>query len=129
MEKEFSKNTHELQDKDSIGRVQIADEVVAAIAGLAATEVKGVAALEGNITKELMSRVSRNKLTKGVKVAVSGKEVKIHLAIMMEYGYNIPATCSKTQDKVKSAVENMTGLKVTDVDIRIAGVDMQKGNR
>lgn len=119
----------ELYDKDGVGKIQIADEVVAAIAGLAATEVKGVAALESGITHELMNKVSRNRLAKGVKVLVDGKEVKIRLAIMMEYGYNIPATCSKTQDKVKSAVENMTGLTVTDVDIRIASVDMQKGNR
>ena len=126
MEKELGRSTYILQDEEGRGRVQIADDVVAVIAGMAATEVKGVAAMAGNITNEIMAKVGRKNLSKGVKVSVNGKRVKISLAIMMEYGYNIPGTCSKVQERVKSAVENMTGLTVTDIDIRIASVDMQK---
>ena len=126
MEKDYNRNTYVLQDDEHKGMVQIADDVVAVIAGLAATEVKGVAAMAGNITNEIMSKVGRKNLSKGVKISVNGNRVKIALAIMMEYGYNIPGTCSKVQDRVKSAVENMTGLTVTDVDIRIASVEMQK---
>ena len=126
MEKEYSRNTYVLQDDEHKGMVQIADDVVAVIAGLAATEVKGVAAMAGNITNEIMSKVGRKNLSKGVKISVNGNRVKIALAIMMEYGYNIPGTCSKVQDRVKNAVQNMTGLTVTDVDIRIASVEMRK---
>lgn len=126
MEKEYNRNTYVLQEDDKKGSVQIADDVVAVIAGLAATEVKGVAAMAGNITNEIMSMTGKRNLAKGVKISVSDGKVKIALAIMMEYGYNIPGTCSKVQEKVKSAVENMTGLIVTDIDIRIAGVEMQK---
>ena len=82
--------------------------------------------MAGNITNEIMSKAGRKNLSKGVKISVSGNRVKIALAIMMEYGYNIPGTCSKVQDRVKTAVENMTGLTVTDVDIRIASVEMRK---
>ena len=126
MEKEYNRNTYVLQDDDNKGSVQIADDVVAVIAGLAATEVKGVAAMAGNITNEIMSKVGRKNLSKGVKISVNGNRVKIALAIMMEYGYNIPGTCSKVQDRVKNAVQNMTGLTVTDVDVRIASVEMRK---
>ena len=126
MEKEFNRSTYVLLEDEKKGTVQVADDVVAVIAGLAATEVKGVAAMAGNITNELMSKVGRKNLAKGVKVAVNGKRVKVALAIMMEFGYNIPGTCSKVQERVKSAIENMTGLTVTDVDIRIASVDMKK---
>ena len=126
MEKEYNRNTYVLQDDDNKGSVQIADDVVAVIAGLAATEVKGVAAMAGNITNEIMSKVGRKNLSKGVKISLNGNRVKIALAIMMEYGYNIPGTCSKVQDRVKNAVQNMTGLTVTDVDIRIASVEMRK---
>lgn len=126
MEKDYNRNTHVLQDDDNKGVVQIADDVVAMIAGLAATEVKGVAAMAGNITNEVMHKTGKKNLSKGVKVSVNGKRVKISLAIMMEFGFNIPGTCSKVQDRVKSAVENMTGLEVTDVDIRIASVEMRK---
>lgn len=128
MEREADRNTYVLQEDESIGTVKIADDVVAMIAGLAATEVEGVAAMAGNVSNELMSRVGMKKLSKGVKVDVLDKHVTVDLAIMMEYGYNIPATCQKVQMKVKTAIENMTGLQVTDVNIRIAGVNMQKGN-
>ena len=126
MEKDFNRSTYVLLEDEKKGTVHVADDVVAIIAGLAATEVKGVAAMAGNITNELMSKVGRKNLAKGVKVAVNGKRVKVALAIMMEFGYNIPGTCSKVQERVKSAIENMTGLTVTDVDIRIASVDMKK---
>ncbi|MBP3352286.1 MAG: Asp23/Gls24 family envelope stress response protein [Lachnospiraceae bacterium] len=122
MEREIDKKNVILQNDENKGQVQIADDVVAMIASLAATEVKGVHALAGNITNELMSKVGVKKLTKGVKVEVVENNVTINLAVTMEYGYNIPSTCTKVQDKVKTAVENMTGLNCTDVNIRIIGV-------
>lgn len=126
MEKDNDKSIYVLQDEESIGAVQIADDVVAMIASLAATEVDGVSALVGNITNELMSKVGMKNLTKGVKVEVIEKRVKVDLAVTMEYGFNIPQTCGKVQEKVKTAIENMTGLEVMDVNIRIAGVNMAK---
>lgn len=126
MEKEIDREIYTLQENEEIGAVQIADDVVAMIAGIAATEVEGVSAMAGNITNELMSKVGMKSLTKGVKVAVLNKVVTVELALMMEYGYNIPGTCQKVQEKVKTAIENMTGLDVADINIRIAGVTMQK---
>lgn len=82
--------------------------------------------MAGNATNELMSKVGVKSLKKGVKVDVIDKVVAVDLALIMEYGYNIPATSQKVQDKVKNAIENMTGLEVSDVNIRIAGVNMQK---
>ena len=76
----------------------------------------------GNITNELMSRVGMKKLAKGVKVEMSQKKVYVDLAVIMEYGYNIPATCQKVQSKVQTTIENMTGLEVANVNIRITGV-------
>ena len=125
MGKETVKNTYVLQEDENIGTVQIADEVVAIIASLAATEVEGVSSMAGNITNELMSKVGMKKLTKGVKVMVLDGSVVVDLAVTMEYGYNIPATCQKVQTKVKNAIENMTGLTCNDVNIRIAGVKVK----
>ena len=123
MEREIDKKNLVLKEDESIGTVQIADDVVAMIASLATTEVDGVSAMAGNITNELMSKVGVKNLTKGVKVEVQDKNVTVDLAVTMEYGYNIPATC---QQKVKNAIENMTGLTCSDVNIRIAGVNMKK---
>ena len=128
MEKEIDKKNLVLREDESIGTVQIADDVVAMIASLAATEVDGVSAMAGNVTNELMSKVGVKSLTKGVKVEVLDKNVTVDLTVTvtMEYGYNIPATCQAVQQKVKNAIENMTGLTCSDVNIRIAGVNMKK---
>ncbi len=115
-----------LNGDNALGSVQIADDVVGIIAGLAATEVDGVSAMAGNITNELMSRVGYKSLTKGVKTEIIAGQVSVELSLTMDYGYNIPDTCAKVQDKVKTTIENMTGLIVADVNIRIAGVDLKK---
>ena len=107
-----------------LGEVKIADEVVAIIAGLAATEVEGVSSMAGNITNELVSKLGMKNLSKGILVEVMENEVKVDVAINIAYGYSIPDVSAKVQDKVKSAIENMTGLTVAVVNVRIASVDM-----
>ena len=114
-----------ISEGNGIGSVKVADDVVAMIASLAATEVQGVSAMVGNITNELMSKVGMKKLTKGVKVDTIDNVVTVDLTVIMEYGYNIPKTSKLVQDKVKNAIETMTGLTVSDVNVRITGVKMQ----
>ena len=120
------RNTHILYEKDKSGEVQIADEVVAIIAGLAATEVEGVDSMAGNITNELVGKLGMKNLSKGVKVTVTEEHVSVDLSLNMKYGYSIPAVSEKVQDKVKTAIENMTGLTVLEVNIKIAGVNMDE---
>ena len=110
-----------------VGTVQIADDVIAMIASLAAAEVEGASSLAGNITNEKMSKVAMKKLTRGVRVSTKDNVVTIDLAIVMEYGYNIPETCKKVQEMVQNSIETMTGLTVSDVNIRIASVNLPKG--
>lgn len=126
MEKETKRNTYVLPGKVELGSVRIADDVVAVIAGLAATEVEGISAMAGNITNELMSKVGVKNLAKGVRVEIIGQNVKVAISLIIDYGVNIPATSGKVQERVKSTIENMTGLTVTNVNVRIAGVDMNK---
>jgi uncharacterized alkaline shock family protein YloU len=120
------RNTHTIQADNNIGEVQIADEVVAIIAGLAATEVEGVASMAGNITNELISKLGMRNLSKGVRVEVVDNNVNVELALNLDYGYSIPKTSEMVQERVKTAIENMTGLNVMEVNIRIAGVNMDK---
>ena len=111
--------------EDNLGEVHVADEVVAIIAGLAATEVEGVASMAGNITNELVSKLGMKNLSKGVKVEVAEKTVSVEVALNISYGYSIPEVSEKVQEKVKSAIETMTGLSVAIVNVRIATVDMK----
>ena len=118
------KDSYTAYDAGQIGTVQIADEVVAIIAGLAATEVEGVNSMAGNITNELVGKLGMKNLSKGVKVNVQDGTVGVDLNLNIKYGYAIPEVCSKVQDKVKSAIENMTGLSVSGINIGIAGVNL-----
>ena len=110
--------------EDNLGEVNIADEVVTIIAGLAATEIDGVSSMAGNITNELVSRLGRQNLAKGVKVDVVDGSVTVDVALNIAYGYAIPDISAKVQEKVKTAIETMTGLEVNAVNVRIASVDM-----
>ena len=119
------RNIYTIRDDSSMGEVKIADEVVGIIAALAATEVEGVASMAGNITNELISRLGMKNLSKGVKVDVLEGVVTVSLALNMKYNYSIMDVSAKVQEKVKSAVENMTGLEVADVNVKVAGVEME----
>jgi uncharacterized alkaline shock family protein YloU len=107
---------------EDIGQVQIADEVIAVIAGLASTEVDGVVKMSGNITNEIVSMLGMKNLSQGVKVDINGEEVEVKLSLILRYGISIPRTSKEVQEKVKNAIETMTGLTVTNVHIRIAGI-------
>lgn len=121
-----SKNIYTVDGVGKIGSIKVADDVVAMIGALAAMEVDGVHSMASNMSGEILSRVGIPSMAKGAKVEIRNKRVRVSLAIVVEYGYNIPATCQYVQSKVKSAIENMTGLEVVDVNIRIAGVNVEK---
>ena len=123
MEKDENQTGYTLEN-GNMGQVQIADEVVAIIAGLAATEVEGVASMAGNITNELVSKLGKKSLSKGIRV--KDGIVNVNVALNIAYGYSVPKTCKKVQEKVKAAIENMTGLEVEKVDIQIANVSISK---
>ena len=124
MAEQETRNTHKVYENDTIGEVRIADEVVAIIAGLAATEVDGEDSMAGNITNELVGKLGMKILSKGVKGDVTEEHVSVDLSLNIKYGYNIPEVSERVQERVKSAIENMTGLTVLDVNVKIAGVNM-----
>ncbi len=108
------------------GEVKIADDVIAAIAGMAATEIEGVAYMSGNITKEIIGKLGIKNLSRGVVIRIEEGKVHVGLSIVIRYGYSIPKTSGTIQEKVKSAIEGMTGLPVERVNVHIIGVDIDK---
>ena len=118
-------HTHKIETEEKFGEVRIADEVVAIIAGLAASEVEGVASMAGNIKNELVSMMGMKTLSKGVKVEVTDTDVKVDLALNLEFEANILKVSGIVQDKVKAAIENMTGMKVSEVNVRVAGIVLE----
>ena len=122
MEQNEERATHVVYEKDEHGQIVIADEVVAIIAGIAATEVKGVDSMYGGWSGEIISRMGIRDLSKGVSITIEDGHVSVKLSLIVKYGYSIPDVSRNVQDKVASAIESMTGLSVLDVNIRIAGV-------
>ena len=127
MGKEEVQKSYTVMEMGDMGQVQIANEVVTIIAGLAATEVEGVTSMGGNITNELVSRLGIKSLAKGVKTTTEEGIVNVDLVLSLDYGYSIPKTCAKVQERVKTAIENMTGLQVENINIKIANVTMENG--
>ena len=112
----------QIEGNKSLGDVVIANEVLAIIAGIAATEVEGVHSMDGGWSGEFISKLGIKYLARGVKVQVKEGEVKVDLSLNMEYGYAIPKVSDLVQDKVSASINNMTGLNVSEVNIRISGV-------
>ncbi|NLB51537.1 MAG: Asp23/Gls24 family envelope stress response protein [Syntrophomonadaceae bacterium] len=109
-----------------LGAIRIADEVVATVAGLAASEVEGVATLSGGWGTDLVEKLGKKNFGKGIRVEVIGEETKIDIYAVIDYGYQIPKVAEEIQNEVKQAVENMTGLKVMAVNVHIVSVILKK---
>ena len=112
--------------KKELGEVRIASDVVAAIAALAATEIDGVYSMAGNITNELIGKLGMKNLSKGVKILMEGGIVRVDMMVVVNYGYSIPEVSEQVQERDSQQIENMTGLSVSEVNVRIAGVKLEE---
>ena len=110
---------------DFKGDVKISDSVVASIAGLAASEIKGVHSLSGNLTNEIVAKFGIKNNSKGVKLAIDSGNVVADIYVNVLYGYSTPEVSKKVQEKVKQAIESMTGLSVVGVNVRIVGITVK----
>lgn len=114
-------------DRVEVGSIKIADEVVSIVAGLAATDVPGVAGMSGGIVGGIAELLGRRNLSKGVKVEVGEKEAAVDLYIVVEYGVRIPEVALRIQESVKRAIESMTGLTVVEANVHVQGVVLHPG--
>ncbi len=115
-----------MTETNELGSIRIADEVVSIIAGLAATEIEGLAGMSGGVTGGISEMLGRKNLSKGVKVEVGEKDATINLYVVVKYNYPIPDIAVAVQETVKEAVEGMTGLEVLEVNLHVQGVVFEK---
>ena len=112
-----------LKSDSALGTIRIADEVVSIIAGLAATEIEGIAGMSGGLVGGIAEMLGRKNFSKGVKVEVGEREAAIDLYIIVKYGSRIPDVALAAQENIKQAIENMTGLSVVEVNVHVQGVN------
>ena len=110
---------------DSIGQIQIADEVIAIIAGTAALEIDGVVAAP-HFASDAMEILGRKNLSKGVKISVEDSVVTAELTILAKFGYKVQEVSEQVQSRVATAIETMTGLTVAEVNVNVSGVQLEK---
>lgn len=120
-------NIAEETGRTSLGAIRIANEVVAVIAGLAATEIDGIAGMSGGVAGGIAEMLGRRNLSRGVKVEVGERETAVDLFIIVEFGVRIPDVAIRVQENVKQAIESMTGLAVIEVNVHIQGVSFAEG--
>lgn len=120
------KSTVTYASDNNIGNIQISEEAVAVIAGIAATEAEEVVSLVGNITNELVSKMGITSLSKGIKVKITEDTVMVTATVNLEYGYPIIAACQTVQEKISQAVETMTGLSVAEVNVYVNDIIVKK---
>ena len=135
---EENKEINEIENNEQVveevalennSNIKIADDVIAVIAGAAASEVPGVASMAGGFAGGISEVFSGKKnFAKGIKIEAGEKETRIDVNIIVEYGARIPDVAFEIQNRVKKAVENMTGLKVLDVNVHVQGVNTETNN-
>ncbi|WP_066685386.1 Asp23/Gls24 family envelope stress response protein [Christensenella intestinihominis] len=111
--------------RESYGTVAFASEVIAILAGLAAVDVPGVAGMSGGFVDGLVELLGRKNLSRGIKIELGQEEVAVDASIIVEYGKSIPEIAGMIQSGVKQAIESMTGLKVTEVNVRVQGLKLE----
>ncbi len=118
-------------DENPNGTVSFATEVVATIAGLAATEVEGVASMssQNGGLADMFSRKNTRNFTKGVRIDLDGNKVTVDITIVVEYGSPVPDVARSIQENVKKAIETMSGLDVHAVDVHVSGVSFEREQR
>ena len=128
MEENKNEEAIEIQEiEENHEGIKISNDVVAVIAGVAVSEVRGVASMAGGFAGGISEVLSgKENLSKGIKVDADEKEVKIDVNIIVEYGSRIPDVAFEIQNRVKKSVENMTGLKVAEVNVHVQGVKTEK---
>jgi len=119
----------EKMENNDVGSIRIADEVVGIIAGMAATEVPGVAGMSAGLVGGIAEMLGKKNLAKGVKVEVGEREAAIDLYIIVEYGVRIPDIALRVQESVKRGIESMTGLDVVEVNVHIQGVGFNQDSK
>ncbi|HLO12236.1 MAG TPA: Asp23/Gls24 family envelope stress response protein [Pseudoneobacillus sp.] len=108
-----------------LGKVEIAPEVIEVIAGIAASEVEGVAQMRGNFASGVVERLGKKNHGKGVKVELSDDGIKVDVYCVMKFGISIPAVAGKVQDNIRQALINMTALEVDEVNIHVVGIQFE----
>lgn len=113
-----------VSNNESLGKVEIAPEVIEVITGIAASEVEGLASMRGNFASDVVERFVKKSHSKGVKLELTDSGILIDLYVVLKFGVNIPGVAQKLQKNIKQTLKNMTELEIDEINIHVVGVQM-----
>jgi len=113
---------------ESLGKIEIAPEVIEVITGIAASEVKGLSTMRGNFATGVVERFGKKSHSKGVKVELTDTGILIDLYVILDFGVSIPKVAAKLQSNIRQALKNMTALDAEEVNVHVVGVEMEPDN-
>lgn len=116
----------DIQQGSEVGNVSFANDVLAIIAGLAASEIEGVAGMSGGLAGGIAEMLGRKNLAKGIKITVNDKLIAVDINMIVTYGYKLHEVSRKVQANVIKAIETMTGLSVERVNVNVLGIQFAK---
>jgi len=125
----MSEHVFEMEQELTLGKVEIAPEVIEVIAGIAASEVEGVAQMRGNFAAGVVERLGKKNHGKGVKVDIREDGVAIDIYCLIQFGVSIPNVAKKVQENVRQALFNMTGLETSEINVHVVGVQFDAGKQ
>lgn len=114
-----------VSDDSELGKVEIAPEVIETIAGLAASEIEGVASMRGNFASDVVERFGKVSHSKGVKVEISNTRTQIDVYLIIQYGVSIPKVAQQLQTNIRQSLKNMTALEVDEINVHVVGIQME----
>jgi uncharacterized alkaline shock family protein YloU len=115
-----------MSENTGLGKVEIAPEVIEVIAGIAASEIEGLANMRGNFATGVVERFGKKSHSKGVKVELTDEGILIDLYVVLEFGVSIPEVAQKIQGNIRQTLKNMTSLEISEVNIHVVGLQMEK---
>ncbi len=118
-------NTLEMTTQDDLGKIEIAPEVIEVIAGIAASEIDGVAMMRGNFAAGVAERLGRKNHGKGIRVDLSDNKIKIDVYCVLNFGVSIPQVAQQIQDNIRQALLNMTGLETDEINIHVVNINFE----
>lgn len=113
-----------VSENTSLGKVEIAPEVIEVITGIAASEVDGLASMRGNFATGVVERFGKKSHSKGVKVELTESGILIDLFVVLNFGVSIPQVAQKLQENIRQTLKNMTALEIDEINVHVVGIQM-----
>lgn len=117
-----------VSNHNDLGKVEIAQEVIEVITGIAASEIDGISSMRGSFATGVVEKLGKKSHSKGVKVELTDDGIQIDLFVNLDFGVSIPTVAEKLQENIRQSIKNMTALEISEINVHVVGIQMEQDN-